>query len=106
MIHVLILEDDRASMEALEKILMEYPENICVHAASSYEEAKALLAQDIRYGLFLLDVNLGGENREESCSQDSCGNSFAIRLPRLLWSRPLARWRCRRTGNCTAISTL
>ena len=38
MIHVLILEDDRASMEALEKILMEYPENICVHAASSYEE--------------------------------------------------------------------
>ena len=65
MIHVLILEDDRASMEALEKILMEYPENICVHAASSYEEAKALLAQDIRYGLFLLDVNLGGENRED-----------------------------------------
>ena len=43
MTHVLILEDDRASMEALEKILKEYSENICVHTASSYEEAKELL---------------------------------------------------------------
>lgn len=65
MTHVLILEDDRASKEALEKILMEYSEDICVHAASSYEEAKGLLGQEIRYGLFLLDVNLGGENRED-----------------------------------------
>ena len=46
MTHVLILEDDRASMEALEKILKEYSENICVHTASSYEEAKELLKQD------------------------------------------------------------
>ena len=58
MTHVLILEDDRASMEALEKILKEYSKNICVHAASSYEEAKGLLAENIRYGLFLLDVYL------------------------------------------------
>ena len=65
MTHVLILEDDRASMEALEKILKEYSENICVHTASSYEEAKELLKQDTRYGLFLLDVNLRGENRED-----------------------------------------
>ncbi len=41
MTHVLILEDDRASKEALEKILMEYSEDICVHAASSYEEVSA-----------------------------------------------------------------
>lgn len=65
MTHVMILEDDRASMEALSKILMEYPGDICVHTASSYDEAKALLDTDIRYGLFLLDVNLGGENRED-----------------------------------------
>lgn len=65
MTHVLILEDDRASLEALKKILTEYSENICVHAASSYEEAKEFLAINIRYGLFLLDVNLGGENRED-----------------------------------------
>ena len=65
MTHVMILEDDRASMEALTKILMEYSGDICVHTASSYDEAKALLNADIRYGLFLLDVNLGGENRED-----------------------------------------
>lgn len=65
MTHVLILEDDRTSMEALKKLLLEYSEDICVHAASSYEEAKRLLASDIRYRLFLLDVNLSGENRED-----------------------------------------
>lgn len=65
MTHVLILEDDRASMEALREILMEYSEGICVHTAFSYEEAKKLLDEDIRFGLFLLDVNLGGENRED-----------------------------------------
>lgn len=63
MVHVLILEDERASREALETILTEYRTGICVHAASSYEEAKALLNAAIRYDLFLLDVNLGGDNR-------------------------------------------
>lgn len=65
MTHVLILEDDRDSLKALEKILVDCSEDICVHAASSYHEAKVLLGRDIRYGLFLLDVNLGGENRED-----------------------------------------
>lgn len=65
MTHVLILEDDRASLKALEKILTDYSGDICVHAASSYDEAKELLGADIRYGLFLLDVNLGGDNRED-----------------------------------------
>lgn len=65
MIHVLILEDDCASREALKKILKEYRTEISVHAASSYEEAKELLDQKIRYDLFLLDVNLGGESRED-----------------------------------------
>ncbi len=65
MTHVMILEDDGASLEALAKILMEYSEDVCVHTASSYDEAKELLNTDIRYGLFLLDVNLEGENRED-----------------------------------------
>lgn len=65
MIHVMILEDDRASMEALSKILKEYSGDVGVYTASSYDEAKNLLEADIRYGLFLLDVNLGGENRED-----------------------------------------
>lgn len=65
MIHVMILEDDKSSLGALEKILSEYSEDICVHTASSYKEAKDLLDTDIRYGLFLLDVNLSGDNRED-----------------------------------------
>ncbi len=65
MTHIMILEDDGASMEALKKILMEYSGDVCVHAASSYDEAKRLLDADIRYSLFLLDVNLGGEDRED-----------------------------------------
>lgn len=65
MTHILILEDDRNALGALERILVDYSEAICVHAASSYEEAKKLLDEDTRYGLFLLDVNLGGENRED-----------------------------------------
>ena len=43
MIHVLILEDEHASMEALVRILNEYSAEIQVHAASSYKEAKDLL---------------------------------------------------------------
>ena len=65
MIHVLILEDEHASMEALVRILNEYSAEIQVHAASSYKEAKDLLEENIRYGLFLLDVNLSGSRKED-----------------------------------------
>lgn len=65
MIHVLVLEDDWTSMKALEKILTDYSSEICVHTASSYQEAKDQLDSDIRFGLFLLDVNLSGANRED-----------------------------------------
>ena len=65
MIHVLVLEDDRTSLEVLEKILTEYSADICVHKASTYYEAKDLLDSDTRYGLFLLDVNLSGDDRED-----------------------------------------
>lgn len=65
MVHVLLLEDDQNSREALEKMLTDYSEEIRVHTASSYAEAKHLLKSEIRYGLFLLDVNLGGADRED-----------------------------------------
>lgn len=65
MLHVLVLEDERTSLEALEKILTEYSPEICVHKASSYQEAKDRLDMDIRFGLFLLDVNLRGRDRED-----------------------------------------
>lgn len=65
MVHVLVLEDDITSMEVLERILAEFSKDICIHTASSYQEAKDLLDMDIRYGLFLLDVNLNGNDRED-----------------------------------------
>lgn len=65
MVQVLILEDDQVSMEALKRILQEYSDEFCIHMASSYQEAKDLLNTDVRYGLFLLDVNLSGDDKED-----------------------------------------
>lgn len=65
MIHVMILEDDKTSMEALQRILTEYSEDFRIHTASSYQEAKELLDDNVRYGLFLLDVNLNGDDKED-----------------------------------------
>ena len=65
MIHVLILEDDVESLKALEKILTDYSDHICVHTSSSIGEARKLLDEDIRYELFLLDVNLNGDDHED-----------------------------------------
>lgn len=65
MIHVLILEDDMESLKALEKILTDYSHSICVHTSSSIHEARKLLDEDTKYGLFLLDVNLNGDNHED-----------------------------------------
>ena len=60
MTDVLILEDELTSLQALSEILTTYSDDIRVHKASSLKEAKDLLDQEIRYGLFLLDVNLSG----------------------------------------------
>lgn len=65
MTHVLILEDDIESGRILERILTGYSHDICVHSASSYREAKELLDADVKYALFLLDVNLSGANHED-----------------------------------------
>lgn len=65
MTHVLILEDDMESLKALRTILTDYSDDICVHTSSSYCEAKKLLDENIRYGLFLLDVNLNGDDHED-----------------------------------------
>ena len=61
----MILEDELTSLQALSEILTTYSDDIRVHKASSLKEAKDLLDQEIRYGLFLLDVNLSGEDRED-----------------------------------------
>ena len=54
MTDVLILEDELTSLQALSEILTTYSDDIRVHKASSLKEAKDLLDQEIRYGLFLL----------------------------------------------------
>lgn len=64
MTDVLILEDEPVSLQALAEILTTYSDDIRVHKASSRKEAKDLLDKEIRYGLFLLDVNLSGDDRE------------------------------------------
>lgn len=65
MTEVLILEDEDSSREALVKILCAYSPDIRVHASATFEEAKALLVSEIRFSLFLLDVNLSGSDRED-----------------------------------------
>ena len=52
MTDVLILEDELTSLQALSEILTTYSDDIRVHKASSLKEAKDLLDQEIRYGLF------------------------------------------------------
>ena len=88
MTDVLILEDELTSLQALSEILTTYSaaaektdfdveltevgaEKIKVIkvvreiTGLGLKEAKDLLDQEIRYGLFLLDVNLSGEDRED-----------------------------------------
>lgn len=85
MTDVLILEDELTSLQALSEILTTYSDDIRVHKASSLKEAKDLLDQEIRYGLFLLDVNLSGEAGRISvgfCSQERYERGLNILLPR------------------------
>lgn len=85
MTDVLILEDELTSLQALSEILTTYSDDIRVHKASSLKEAKDLLDQEIRYGLFLLDVNLSARTGRISvgfCSQERYGRGLNILLPR------------------------
>ena len=82
MTDVLLLEDELTSLQALSEILTTYSDDIRVHKASSLKEAKDLLDQEIRYGLFLLDVNLSGRISVGFCSQERYGRGLNILLPR------------------------
>ena len=65
MIHVMILEDDKVSAQALEAIIKEHSGRFCVHTASTKEEAEKLLDTEAPYEVFFLDVNLSGTERED-----------------------------------------
>lgn len=65
MTDILVLEDEQTAREALVKILENCSPDIRVRAAATLEEARRLLAENRTYGLFLLDVNLSGNDRED-----------------------------------------
>ena len=69
---VLILEDEEQSQKALERILGECSPGIRILKAQSFGAAKTLLEKSRKIDLFLLDVNLGGEE-----TNDILGFAFA-----------------------------
>lgn len=68
---IFILEDQKESREALEKMLTDLGEEIVVHSADNLKEAKDMVLRE-EFDLFLLDINLNPEQRE-----DTSGLSFA-----------------------------
>ncbi|MGL6199997.1 MAG: LytR/AlgR family response regulator transcription factor [Lachnospiraceae bacterium] len=72
MIHILVLEDQQMSREALVNILKHISHDISVSEAAAYEEAEAFLNSDITYDLFMLDINLDMKQPE-----DISGMAFA-----------------------------
>ena len=102
---VLILEDEEQSQKALERILGECSPGIRILKAQSFGAAKTLLEKSGKIDLFLLDVNLGGEE-----TNDILGFAFAeeirnILLRLLSWLLLWHLWRWRHTENSTVTST-
>lgn len=108
MTDILVLEDEQTAREALVKILENCSPDIRVRAAATLEEARRLLAENRTYGLFLLDVNLSGNDREDIGGilfAREVREQFRYSFTPSSWSQPSAPWRCRHTGNSTATST-
>lgn len=72
--HVLILEDNSMSSEALEKAIREYDREITVHRTATYEEACAA-ALTYKIELFVIDIILSTEYKG-----DTSGIQFAERI--------------------------
>ena len=72
---ILVLEDDNVSRIALVSMLGKLGEEVRVDAASDLKEAEELLDSGKNYDLFLLDVNLSREDRE-----DASGITFAEKV--------------------------
>jgi len=75
MTHILILEDQKTSREALVKILEDISDEITVSEAGTYAEADALLESGIRYDMFMLDINL-----DTAKPGDTSGITFAKKI--------------------------
>lgn len=64
MAKILILEDNKESLMALEKIVAGIMEDTKVFGASTIDEAKQLIDSEENFSLFLLDINLNEKNIE------------------------------------------
>ena len=65
MARILVLEDDEQSRKALVKMLRNISEEITVDAAADPAEAGMLLDSTVSFDLFLLDINLKPDDRED-----------------------------------------
>ncbi|MBU3875501.1 LytTR family DNA-binding domain-containing protein [Faecalicatena sp. AGMB00832] len=72
---ILVLEDDMVSRGALVSMLGKLGEEVRIDAAADLKEAEELLDSGKNYDLFLLDVNLDREDRE-----DASGILFAEKI--------------------------
>lgn len=75
MARILVLEDDEQSRKALVKMLRNISEEITVDAAADPAEAGMLLGSTVSFDLFLIDINLKPDDRE-----DISGIHFAERV--------------------------
>ena len=74
MINILILEDQKESREALQKIIASYgrANEVDIDAAGSLKEAEVFLNNNKTYNGFFIDINLNPEDKE-----DKSGIEFA-----------------------------
>ena len=74
MINILILEDQKESREALEKMIASYGSEgeIDIDSAATFMEAEALLNNNKTYNGFFIDINLDIHNQD-----DQSGIEFA-----------------------------
>ena len=66
MARIFVLEDDKASKDALKEMLYSIMSDITVDTAGSLAEARQLLDSTVSFDLFLLDVNLDKDNGDDS----------------------------------------
>lgn len=66
MARILVLEDEERSREALRNMLCHISADITVNTAADLAEARLLLHGTVSFDLFLLDVNLVKEDKEDS----------------------------------------
>lgn len=94
MIRIFILEDQQEGRMALEKILQGLEEETVVRSAGSLEEGKKMVLRE-EFDLFLLDINLNPEQRE-----DTSGLTFAA------WIRKIQKYEFTPIVMITSVASL